>query len=175
MTEGHRYYYFTGTLAPGRKGTAQIRVSRTRYGARTSISHKGREIGSIRLRRVGKAKIQGKQVLRSNGIFLDQRYLGKGLALRAMLATLETLKNNWIVPDTNVSPRAVKLYQRLQRSGEVKTAPSARFRSCQRLATWRWSEKGADGSQWHGWYPVGFSRDRKQVHRACKLAYRWAG
>ena len=160
---------------PRAKSTAQIEVLRTGYGVRTTIRHKGDFIGSLRFRFVGKARIQGKRVVRSNGIFLDKRYHGKGLAIRAYLATLRKFPNYWFVPDTNVSPAAVRLYRRLFRCPEVKTAPGSRFRSCRRTATWRWTEKGRAGTDWHGWYYVGSSRDRRAVDPACRRAYSWAG
>ena len=171
---GHRYYYYA--QAP-KKRTAQIRVRKTRSGATTTISYEGEVVGTLRFRRVGKAKLRGKPVLRNNGIFLDKRFMGKGLALRAFLATMQRFPGHWFVPDTNVSVRALALYRRLAGQSDVTATPAARFRGCHKLAVWRWELPRPGTGAWHGWYPIGYSRDRaaSRVHPACKRAYRWAG
>ena len=171
---GHRYYYYA---EPSRKRTAQIHFRRTRSGAKTTIKVDGKAVGTLRFQRVGRAEVQGKPVLRNTAVFLDQRFMGKGLAMRALVATMRRMPGYWFVPDTNVSVRALALYQRLGHNEHVATTPAARFRSCHKLAIWRWELPGKGAGTWHGWYPIGYSRERAphRVHPACKKAYRWAG
>jgi hypothetical protein len=171
---GQRYYYYA---EPAKKRTAQIQVRKTKAGATTTISYEGKVVGTLRFKRIGTARVRGKPVLRNTAVFLDQRFMGKGLAMQAMVGTMRFLRGYWFVPDTNVSVRALALYRRLGSRADVTTTPAARFRSCHKLAVWRWELPRPGTGAWHGWYPIGYSRDRvaSRVHPACKKAYRWVG
>ena len=178
--EGQRYYYYALDEVPfaARKATAQIRVRRTADGARTDIFFRGKKIGTAHFVRVGKARLLGGPVLRSHGIFINPKYMGKGLMQKAMIGTFRHFKNTWFVADTNVSRKGQKLYRNLVRSPHVATTRAARFRSCHKTATWRWQKPVKDGywpMDWHGWYPVGYARYQTRIHPACKLAFRWKG